>query len=165
MVLAVIGREPVLIEACPGAGKTHFGLEVAYRLAALGQVSRVLIVVPTIGIADGWALAASASSPATPTLPLRTQRDWRSVDPIGEGWLGAILTYHSLFASTEMFLAHATDPGQRTLVIFDEVHHAECWRSLGSLGAGSVRDRIECRPFPDRYALSHGPGGHRLRSF
>jgi superfamily II DNA or RNA helicase len=131
VVLKAIGRESVLIEACPGAGKTHFGLEVAYRLAASGHLSRVLIVVPTIGIADGWAQAASASSPATPTLPLRTQRDWRSVDPIGEDWLGAILTYHSLFASTEMFLAHATDPGQRTLVIFDEIHHASAGAAWG----------------------------------
>ncbi len=122
--LATISREPVLVEACPGSGKTHFGLEVAYRLAASGDVSRVLIVVPTLGIADGWARAASSSSTATPTLPLRTQRDWRSTDPIGDDWLGAIITYHSLFASTEMFLAHATDPGHRTLVIFDEVHHA-----------------------------------------
>ena len=124
LVLDTIDREPVLIEACPGAGKTHFGLEVVYRLTASGRISRVLIVVPTVGIADGWARAASATSPATPTLPLRTQRDWRSVDPIGEDWLGAIITYQSLFASTEMFLAHATDPGHRTLVIFDEVHHA-----------------------------------------
>jgi superfamily II DNA or RNA helicase len=46
------------------------------------------------------------------------------VDPIGDGWAGVILTYQSLFASTEMFLAHATDPGHRTLVIFDEIHHA-----------------------------------------
>ena len=124
LVLDTLAREPVLIEACPGAGKTHFGLEVIYRLAVTGRISRVLIVVPTVVIADGWALAASAITNATPTLPLRTQRNWRSVDPIGEDWLGAIITYQSLFASTEMFLAHATDPGQRTLVIFDEVHHA-----------------------------------------
>lgn len=117
-------REPVLIEACPGAGKTQFGLEVVYRFTVSGRISRVLIVVPTVGIADGWARAASATSPAAPTLPLRTHRNWRPVDPIGEDWLGAIITYQSLFASTEMFLAHATDPGHRTLVIFDEVHHA-----------------------------------------
>lgn len=131
VVLERIGQEPVLIEACPGSGKTHFGLETAYRLVTSGEVSRVLIVVPTIGIADGWASAASAASPATPTLPLWTQRDWRSVDPIGDDRLGAIVTYQSLFASTEMFLAHATDPGQRTLVIFDEVHHASAGAAWG----------------------------------
>ena len=124
ITMSRLGREPVLIEACPGAGKTRFGLEVAHGLVADGQVSRVLIVVPSLAIADGWSRASSAATPGAPTLPLRTQRDWRVVDPIGDEWLGAIITYQSLFASTEMLLAHATDPGHRTLVIFDEVHHA-----------------------------------------
>ena len=124
VVLNAIGQEPVLVEACPGAGKTQFGLEAAYRLVAAGRISRVLVVVPTVGIADGWQRSASASTPVAPTLPLRSQRDWRAVDPIGDGWVGAVITYQSLFASTEMFLAHATDPGHRMLVIFDEVHHA-----------------------------------------
>jgi superfamily II DNA or RNA helicase len=124
--------EPVLIEACPGAGKTRFGLEVAYRLAAAGRISRVLIIVPTLAIADGWHRSASSASGECPVLPLRNQRDWRAVDPIGEGWLGAVITYQSLFASTEMFLAHATDPGERTLVIFDEVHHAGVGRAWGT---------------------------------
>lgn len=124
IVLGAIANEPVLVEACPGAGKTQFGLEVAYRMVVAGQISRVLIVVPTLAIADGWQRSASATDQGAPTLPLRSQRDWRPVDPIGDDWLGAIITYQSLFASTEMFLAHTTDPGQRTLVIFDEVHHA-----------------------------------------
>jgi len=124
VVLSAIGREPILVEACPGAGKTRLGLEVAYQLVLGGDISRVLIVVPTLAIADGWQSATVASSNGTPTLPLLSQREWRSVDPIGDGWLGAIITYQSLFRSTEMFLAHATDPGHRTLVIFDEVHHA-----------------------------------------
>jgi superfamily II DNA or RNA helicase len=124
IVLGAIEHEPVLVEACPGAGKTRFGLEVACRLVATGQISRVLVVVPTLAIADEWQRAASMATPGAPTLPLRSQRDWRAVDPIGDEWFGAIITYQSLFASTEMFLAHATDPGQRTLVIFDEVHHA-----------------------------------------
>ena len=124
VTLDLIGREPVLVEACPGAGKTRFGLEVAYQLVALGVISRVLIVVPTVAIADGWLRSASAAWSGAPIVPLLSQRDWRPVDPIGAQWLGAVVTYQSLFAATEMFLAHATDPGQRTLVIFDEVHHA-----------------------------------------
>ena len=126
-----IGREPVLIEACPGAGKTQFGLEVALQMVLRGEITRVLIVAPTLGIADGWQRSASMLDPLSPTLPLRSQRDWRAVDPIGDDWLGAIITYQSLFASTEMFLAHATDPGHRTLVIFDEVHHAGAGAAWG----------------------------------
>jgi superfamily II DNA or RNA helicase len=126
-----IRTEPVLIEACPGAGKTQFGLEVAYQMVVRGEITRVLIVVPTIGIADGWQRAASMADPYAPSLPLHSQRDWRAVDPIGDQWLGAIITYQSLFASTEMFLAHATDPGHKTLVIFDEVHHAAAGAAWG----------------------------------
>ena len=124
IVLGALKHEPALVEACPGAGKTQFGLEVAFRMAAAGEISRVLVVVPTVAIADGWQRSASSATPGAPTMPLRSTRDWRPVDPIGDEWLGAIITYQSLFFQTEMFLAHATDPGERTLVIFDEVHHA-----------------------------------------
>jgi superfamily II DNA or RNA helicase len=124
VVMDRIRREPVLVEACPGAGKTRFGLEIIYRLVEAGEISRVLIIVPTVGIGDEWRTAAGRSVRHTPTLPLHGLREWRAVDPIGDGWLGAITTYQSLFAAPDMYLAHATDPGHRTLVIFDEVHHA-----------------------------------------
>ncbi len=123
VVIPRVLNEPVLVEACPGAGKTHFGLEVAYRFIKRGQVSRVLIFAPTIGISDGWLLSASAARPFSPTVPLVGQRTWRAVDPIGDDYVGAVATYHALFSASDMFLAHATDPGHRTLVIFDEVHH------------------------------------------
>ncbi|KUI36266.1 DEAD/DEAH box helicase family protein [Mycobacterium sp. GA-2829] len=51
---------------------------------------------------------------------------------IGDGWLGAITTYQSLSAAPNMFLAHVTDPGHRTLVISDEVHHAGADASWGT---------------------------------
>ena len=132
VVLERIMSRPVLVEACPGAGKTRFALEAVYRLVESEQVSRVLVVVPTLAIVDGWSRAASGSDRSTPTVPLLTQREWRATDMIGKQWLGAIITYQSLFAATEMFLAHATDPGERTLVIFDEVHHAGANRGWGT---------------------------------
>src|SRR4051812_10336433 len=60
--LPTVLTDSVLIEACPGAGKTHFGLEVAYRLLESQEISRVIVVVPSLAIADGWLLAASKSS-------------------------------------------------------------------------------------------------------
>jgi hypothetical protein len=77
-------------------------------------------------------------------MPLRTSRAWRTVDPIGPEWLGVILTYQSLFAQTEMFLVHATDPGQHTLVIFDEVHHAGTDAAWG-ISRGRRRRRLPAR--------------------
>src|SRR6266850_2249628 len=60
--LTVFENCQALCEACPGAGKTHFGLEVAYRLLASGEISRLIVVTPTIGICDGWLEAASAAN-------------------------------------------------------------------------------------------------------
>jgi superfamily II DNA or RNA helicase len=124
VTLPRIFDEPILIEACPGAGKTHFGLEVAYRLLASGQISRVLVIVPSLAIADGWMRSASRADRFAPTVPLLGPRSWRPVDPIGDRWVGAVATYQSLFSASDMYLAHATDPGHRTLVVFDEIHHA-----------------------------------------
>lgn len=122
--MPTILEEPVLIEACPGAGKTHFGLEVAYQLIASGEISRVIVIVPSLAIADGWLASASRRDPFAPTLPLLGPRSWRPVDQIRSQWVGVVATYQSLFSATDMYLAHATDPGERTMVIFDEVHHA-----------------------------------------
>jgi superfamily II DNA or RNA helicase len=116
--------EPILIEACPGAGKTHFGLEVAYRLLTSGRISRVLVIVPSLAIADGWLRSASRADRFAPTVPVLGPRSWRPVDQIGDRWVGVVATYQSLFSASDMYLAHATDPGHRTLVIFDEIHHA-----------------------------------------
>lgn len=116
--------EPILIEACPGAGKTHFGLEVAYRLIESGDISRVIVIVPSLAIADGWLTAASRADRLAPTLPLLGPRSWRPVDQIRPQWVGVVATYQSLRSATDMYLAHATDPGERTMVIFDEIHHA-----------------------------------------
>ena len=124
VTLRTIQDEPVLVEACPGAGKTRFGLECAYRLIVRGVISRLLVFVPSLGIADGWLESASARDRLPPTLPLLGPRNWSPVRPILDRWVGVISTYQSLFAATDMYLAHASDPGHRTLVIFDEIHHA-----------------------------------------
>ena len=116
---------------CPGAGKTHFGLELAYRLLESGDITRLIVVVPTLGICDGWLDSASSATNATPTIPLRGPRSWSPVNPIGEQYAGVVITYQGLFSATDMFLAHATDPGHRTMVIFDEVHHAGAQSSWG----------------------------------
>ena len=123
-VFTKILKEPVLVEACPGAGKTHFGLEIAYRMIQDDSISRVFVFVPSLGIADGWLDAASSTNETSPTVPLLGPRKWRPVQPILERWAGSVATYQSLFAAPDMFLAHAADPGHRTLVIFDEIHHA-----------------------------------------
>ena len=48
-----------LASATPAAGKTTFGLHVAYRMLAEGRVSRVVVVAPTTHICRQWALDAA----------------------------------------------------------------------------------------------------------
>jgi reverse gyrase len=59
MQTALSTTRPVLIEACPGAGKTRFGLEYTARLFAEQLINRVLIVVPTTRLADQWVAAGT----------------------------------------------------------------------------------------------------------
>ena len=174
---AVREGRPVLVEACPGAGKTHFGLELAYRLIEAGTVSRLLVIVPTRAIADGWAMAASARDQNSPTLPLRTAgSDWRPTEPIDiQGRVvGAIATYQALAAMTDMFLTHATEPGHRTLVIFDEVHHAGTGSSWGRVAQEAFADaarQIVClsgTPFRtdrDQIAFVRDDGGKAVADY
>jgi len=113
---------PVLIDACPGAGKTRFALEYAARLFLEHVVNRVLIVVPTVRVADQWIEAGSGAGGAA-AVPL-APAGWRPTQPLFQRWAGGVFTYHALFAQTTMFEALAAEPGFKTLVIFDEIHPA-----------------------------------------
>jgi superfamily II DNA or RNA helicase len=113
---------PVLIDACPGAGKTRFALEGVARLFAERVVNRVLIVAPTIRVVNQWVEAGSGAGGAA-AVPL-APAGWRPTQPLLQRWAGAAFTYHALFAQTTMFQALAAEPGFKTLVIFDEIHHA-----------------------------------------
>jgi superfamily II DNA or RNA helicase len=125
-----LGTEvPVLIEACPGAGKTRFALEYVACLFADRVVNRVLIVVPTRRLVDQWVQAGSGGGggAAVPLAPA----GWRPTQPLLRRWAGAVITYHALFAQTTMLQALAAEPGFKTLVIFDEVHHAGTEQAWG----------------------------------
>jgi superfamily II DNA or RNA helicase len=113
---------PVLIDACPGAGKTRFALECVASLFAARAVNRVLIVAPTIRVVNQWVEAGSEGGGAA-AVPL-APAGWRPTQPLFQRWAGAAFTYHALFAQTTMFQALAAEPGFKTLVIFDEIHHA-----------------------------------------
>ena len=112
---------PVLIDACPGAGKTRFALECVARLFAERTVNRVLIVAPTIRVVNQWVEAGSGAGGAA-VVPL-APAGWRPTQPLFQRWAGAAFTYHALFAQTTMLQALAAEPGFKTLVIFDEIHH------------------------------------------
>ena len=98
--------DPVLIEACPGAGKTRFGQELAFRLYDAGVINRVLVVVPTSRLVTQWVESCNEYSDGSPKLPM-SPPGWTPTRPIYDTELGAVFTYQALFANPIAFEALA----------------------------------------------------------
>lgn len=114
--------EPVLIEACPGAGKTRFALECAARMITADEINRILVVVPSRRLVEQWVEAASGIDGGA-SLPLAPPT-WRHPQPLPVGACGGVITYQSLFSQPNWWAAFAAEPGYRALIVFDEIHHA-----------------------------------------
>ena len=104
-----------LAVATPGAGKTTFALTAAQHLIDVGEVSRLLVVVPTAHLRAQWAAAAAR---------LGIQLDHRFVNGAGamaRDFDGVVVTYQSVASAPLLYRKLSTDAP--TLVILDEVHH------------------------------------------
>lgn len=104
------------VTATPGAGKTTFALTLASRLLKKHEVDRVVVVVPTDHLRKQWAEAASKFN-----LPLNPDLDNSS--SLASHYLGYVTTYPQV-ARKPLLHAARVDFPKKTLVIFDEVHHA-----------------------------------------
>ncbi len=92
------------------------------RLFSEQVINRVLIVVPTRRLIEQWVEAGTGAGGGA-VVPLAPP-GWRPTQPLLARWAGAVFTYHALAWHTTMFQALVAEPGFRTLVIFDEIHHA-----------------------------------------
>ena len=115
-----------LLVACPGAGKTTFSLTLAATLWELGHIRRIIVVVPSDALRTQW------SSNGSTRLELRPYVTGEPVDK--QGYHGVVTTYQSLTGSTRDMFRHVigSDDPQGTLVILDEIHHADDDSSYGS---------------------------------
>ncbi|GII83002.1 hypothetical protein Ssi03_09920 [Sphaerisporangium siamense] len=138
-------REPrdFLTVATPGAGKTTYALRIASELLARGVVQRVTIVTPTEHLKRQWADAAGrvgiAIDPEFKNSQGATSRDYT----------GVAVTYAQV--SMHPALHRSRTEYRRTLVIFDEIHHAGDAKSWGD----GVREAFE--PAARRLALTGTP--------
>jgi superfamily II DNA or RNA helicase len=104
-----------LASATPAAGKTTFGLRVAYELLNAGRVQRVAILAPTAHIARQW--AADAARYGIDLEPNRPNAE----GPEPPDRHGVAITYQAIAAGPA---PHRRACGQRgTLLIADEPHH------------------------------------------
>ena len=116
--LEALGRhdgEAFLASATPAAGKTTFGLRVAYELLQSGRVQRVAILAPTAHIARQW--AADAARYGIDLEPNRPNAE----GPEPPDRHGVAVTYQAVAAGAR---PHRNACAQRrTLLIADEPHH------------------------------------------
>ena len=109
------GRD-FLVVATPGAGKTALALTVAAELLAQRDVGAITVVTPTEHLKHQWARAAGrlgiALDPAFSNAQGRASADYT----------GVAVTYAQVAAHPALHMQRTLN--KRTLVIFDEIHHA-----------------------------------------
>jgi superfamily II DNA or RNA helicase len=116
-VEAVCGHDgdSFLASATPAAGKTTFGLHIAYRMLAEGRVARVVVVAPTTHICRQWALDAARYG-----IDLEPNRP-NAAGPEPRDRHGIAVTYATLAAGPAVHRRRCAE--SPTLLIADEPHH------------------------------------------
>jgi superfamily II DNA or RNA helicase len=136
-------RRDFLLVATPGAGKTAYALTVAAELLARREVAALTIVTPTEHLKHQWAEAAArfgiAIDPAYRNAQGRASADFA----------GVAVTYAQVAAHPALHRQRTQN--RRTLVIFDEIHHAGDALSWGD----AVKEAFD--PARRRLALTGTP--------
>jgi len=138
-----IPRRDFLLVATPGAGKTAYALTVAAELLAHREVAGVTVVTPTEHLKHQWAAAAAGFGIALDS-GFRNAHGAASAD-----FTGVAVTYAQVAAHPMLHMQRTQ--ARRTLVIFDEVHHAGDALSWGE----AIRQAFE--PARRRLSLTGTP--------
>jgi superfamily II DNA or RNA helicase len=117
-----LDQRDFLAVATPGAGKTTFALRVATDLLAERRIEQVIVVAPTEHLKVQWADAAAK-------VGLHLDPGLGGRKPRSRQYHGQAVTYAGVAAATHVFEARTV--AKKTLVIFDEIHHAGDARSWG----------------------------------
>lgn len=115
-----LNKQDFLLVATPGSGKTCVAIRIAHYLLQMGRVERIVVVTPTVNLCDQW----HTNSALFAGIQLDTE--WEGIEH--EAMHGEVITYGKL-GFCRQFQRALTK--KKTLVIFDEVHHAGEVRSWG----------------------------------
>lgn len=129
--------EAFLASATPAAGKTTFGLRVAYDMLARGEVQRVAILAPTAHICRQWAADAARYG-----IDLEPNRP-NSEGPEPSDRHGVVVTYQAVAAGPRPHRIACN--GRRTLLIADEPHHMgehAAWGATAMDAFANARKRV-----------------------
>jgi superfamily II DNA or RNA helicase len=138
-----VPRRDFLLVATPGAGKTTYALTVAAELLARREVASLTIVTPTDHLKYQWAQSAKRFGLAIDPKYSNAQ------GPAAKDFHGVAVTYAQVAAHP--VLHRQRTENRRTLVIFDEIHHAGDALSWGD----ATRDAFD--PARRRIALTGTP--------
>jgi superfamily II DNA or RNA helicase len=138
-----VSRRDFLLVATPGAGKTTYALTVAAHLLSRREVAAVTVVTPTEHLKYQWARAAAGFGIAID--PSYRNAQGRA----GADFQGVAVTYAQVAAHPALHRQRTEN--RRTLVIFDEIHHAGDALSWGD----AIREAFE--PARRRLALTGTP--------
>ncbi|HEX6461306.1 MAG TPA: DEAD/DEAH box helicase [Thermoleophilaceae bacterium] len=132
-----------LASATPAAGKTTFGLRLAYDMVASGRVERVVVAAPTTHICRQWSADAARYG-----LDLEPNRP-NAEGPEPRDRHGLAVTYQTIAAGPRV---HARAARRPTLLIADEPHHMgdhAAWgtRAREAFGGAVFRLLLSGTPF------------------
>ena len=104
-----------LMTATPGSGKTLVALTIVHQLLLEGSIERVVIVAPTDHLKRQWAEAAAR-------LGIDLDPKWANASGReSSDYFGVAVTYHQVGFAPDLYDLNCR---KKTLVIFDEIHHA-----------------------------------------
>lgn len=126
-------QKDFLVVACPGAGKTTFALTLARQLIDRGEINYIVVVVPSDALRTQW-----SGNVLVDLAPYKTGQPPRKRD-----FDGIVTTYQAI-ANGEITLSlmehELARPRTRTLVIFDEIHHAGDTSQFGKKISRAFKD-------------------------
>ena len=161
-------RRDFLLVATPGAGKTTYALTVAAELLARREVARLTIVTPTEHLKHQWARSAQRFGIAIDSKYSNAQ------GRAGADFNGVAVTYAQVAAHPALHRQRTEN--RRTLVIFDEIHHAGdalSWGDAAKEAFDPARRRLaltgtpfrsDANPIPFVTYIDEPGGGKRSRS-
>jgi superfamily II DNA or RNA helicase len=136
-------RRDFLLVATPGAGKTAYALTVAAELLARREIAAITVVTPTEHLKHQWSQAAHDLGISLDSA-YRNAQGRASAD-----YTGVAVTYAQVAAHPALHRQRTLN--RRTLVVFDEIHHAGDALSWGE----AVREAFE--PAKRRLGLTGTP--------
>ncbi len=161
-------RRDFLLVATPGAGKTTYALTVAAELLARREIASLTIVTPTEHLKHQWAEAAARFGIAIDSAYRNAQ------GRAGADFAGVAVTYAQVAAHPALHRQRTEN--RRTLVVFDEIHHAGDALSWGDavkeafdparrrLALTGTPFRSDANPIPFVTYLDEPGGGKRSAS-